>query len=114
MTYKDLKNKIKEEQKDLALKIRRGKFLRKPKNRTDVTKEDKKLFFYGSEFEPWEVKTLSRTYRHRHIIYCHMFNNTPYDKIEMPRDNNSPEAYLLEKIRENWEKELDETLRNSA
>ena len=107
MNYKDLKNKIKEEQKNLALKIRRGKFLRKPKNRTELTKEDKKSFFYGSDFEPWEVTSLSYKYRHRHIVYCHMFNNTPYNKIEMPRNNNSPNSNLLEGIRENWEKKID-------
>ena len=114
MTFKELKRKIKQEQKDLALKIRRGKFLRKPKNRKDVTKEEKKLFFYGSTFQPWEVEALSRKYRHNHIIYCNMFNKTPYDKIEVPRDDNSPNSSLLENIREEWEKQLDETICHSS
>ena len=114
MTYKDLKNKIKEEQKTLALKIRRGKFLRKPDNRKDVTKEDKELYYYGGFFDNDKVKWLSEDYRHKHIIYCNMFNNTPIGMIEIPRDENIPNSYTLDRIRKEWENELDEALRDSA
>jgi hypothetical protein len=43
-----------------------------------------------------------------------MFFNTPYEAIEQPRDENSPNTYLLDKIREEWESELDEDVRDSA
>jgi hypothetical protein len=114
MTYKDLKNKIKEEQKTLALKIRRGKFLRKPDNRKDVTEEDKELYYYRGFFENFKVELLGEDYRHRHIIYCNMFNNTPYERIEFPRDENLPNTHILDRIRKEWENELDEALRDSA
>jgi hypothetical protein len=106
MTYKDLKNKIKEEQKTLAHKIRICKPLRKPCNWEAADEETRKLC-------RWE--NYSSNFRHRHIIYCHMFNNTPYDKIETTvRDNNRPNGYLLDKIRKEWEDELDEALRDCA
>ncbi len=118
MTYKDLKRKIKEEQKTLALQIRRGKFLRKPDNRKDITKEDKRLYYstYGDPtfFATWRVEALGWEYRHRHITYCNMFNNTPISLIEQPRDDNSPDGKKLEKIREEWEGQIDEALRNCA
>lgn len=83
MTYKELKNKIKQEQKDLALKIRRGKYLRKPDNRgNNITDEDKKLYYYGGYFDDWKVYSLSFQYRNKHIAYCSFFNNTPYHAIE--------------------------------
>ena len=103
MTYKDLKNKIKEEQKQLALKIRNGKTGRKPKNQSDDNLKD----WYDLEYN-------QRQYRHRHIIYCHMFNNTPYERIEQPRDDNSPSSYLLEQVRKEWEAQLDEDVRDCA
>ena len=103
MMYKELKNRIKEEQKSLALKIRNGKTGRKPVNKTVDNFND----FNALEWNQVE-------YRHRHIIYCNMFNNTPYDLIEQPRDNNAPRTYKLDEIRDNWEKELDEAVCNSA
>jgi len=106
MTYKELKHKIKEEQKDLAHKIRICKPLRKPDNWAKASEETKKLCRY---------ERYSWTFRHRHIIYCHMFNGTPYDKIETTvRENNRPYAHLLNKIRNEWEAELDEDLRDCA
>lgn len=118
MTYKDLKRKIKEEQKTLALQIRRGKFLRKPVNRKDITKEDKRLYYsiYSdpTHFATWRVEALGREFRHRHIIYCNMFNNTPISLIEQPRDDNSPDGKKLEKIKKEWEDQIDEALRNCA
>ena len=54
-------------------------------------------------------------YRHRHIIYCQMFNNTPYALIEQPRDENKPSSYHLNDIKKRWEAELDEeTIRDCA
>ena len=118
MNFKDLKNKIKEEQKTLALKIRRGKFLRKPVNRETMTDEEKSKYIWTYRDEDFflfhEVDSLSEDYRHRHIVYCEMFNNTLYDKIEKPRDNNLPKGNLINKIREEWDNALDETLCHSA
>jgi hypothetical protein len=102
MTRKELKLKIKEEQKILAQNIKRCRPLRKPH-----------LFKAASlkiqqECLDWKVWQWSHEFRHRHIIYCNMFNNTPYEKIEKPRDNNRPSKRLLEKIRNDWEGQLDE------
>ena len=105
MTYKELKHKIKEEQKVLAQKIKTCKPLRKPSIWEAASDETKKLCRWND---------YSREYRHRHIIYCHMFNNTPYDAIEQPRDDNRPSTHLLDKIRKDWEGELDEALRDCA
>lgn len=106
MTYKDLKNKIKEEQKALAHKIRVCKPLRKPSSWETASEEAKKLC-------RWE--NYGWTFRHRHIVYCNMFNGTPYDKIETTvRNDNRPNTTLLSNIRKEWEEELDEALRNSA
>lgn len=103
MTYKDLKNKIKEEQKALALKIRNGKTGRKPSRRNSDNYAD-----YDS------LEWNQSDYRHTHIMYCNFFNKTPYDAIEQPRDNNSPSSYKLEKLEKEWEELLDEALRDCA
>jgi hypothetical protein len=114
MTYKELKNKIKEEQKTLALQIRRGKYLRKPSHRVDITKDDKKLFYSNNDFHAWKIDQLSSEYRHKHIAYCLMFNNTPYHLIEQPQEQNKPYKSKLESYKKEWEGKIDETLRNSA
>jgi len=119
MTYKELRLKIKEEQKSLALQIRRGKFLRKPGNRKDITKEDKRLYYstYGdiTHFSTWKVGALSWEFRHRHIIFCNMFNNTPHEMIKRPRDDNRPSSRLLDKIKNEWESQIDdEVVHNCA
>lgn len=112
MTYKELKNQIKEEQKALAQKITRGKHLRKPKNRVNPTKEDLHRYYYYSNYTKEYYFTgtddLCMEYRHRHIVYCMLFNKTPYEKIENPRDDNRPSKYRLEKIRKEWEAQIDE------
>ena len=114
MTFKELKLKIKEEQKTLALEIRRGKHLRKPDNRTDITDDDKHLYYYGGDFEHWKVDIISNNYRHRHIAYCKMFNNTAYELIEQPRHGNKPSSHDLDFYKKEWEGLLDETVCDSA
>ena len=113
MTFKELKQKIKEEQKDLAQKISRGKYLRKPYRRVDVTAKDKKLYYYGEYYDDYQVYKLSYDYRHRHIAYCQFFNNTPYNLIES-QTNNLPKNELIEEYKSKWLGELDETLHNCA
>lgn len=109
MTRKELKQKIKEEQKTLAQNIKRCRPLRKPH-----------LFQAASlkmqqQCLSWKVQSWSWEYRHNHIAYCQMFNNTPYALIEQPRDNNRPSSRLLDKIRNEWESKLDEeVIRNCA
>lgn len=114
MTYKELKNEIKEEQKTLALQIRRGKYLRKPDHRTNITKDDKKLYYYDLTFDDWNVYKLSQKYREKHIAYCKTFNRTPYGLIENPREGNSPNKSRIEEYENQWENRLDEALRISA
>ena len=104
MTFKELKNKIKEEQKDLAQHIKNGKSGRKPKNRNDDNIGD----FSELGWNKYE-------YRHKHIVYCQFFNNTPYALIEQPRDENKPRSHRLKEIKEIWEAEINnEALCNCA
>jgi hypothetical protein len=103
MTFKQLKFKIKEEQKTLAQDIKNGKLGRKPKNRTDDNIDDYDDLFMNH----WN-------YRHRHIIYCQMFNNTPYELIEQPSNKNRPFSNKLDRIKKEWEGLLDEALHNCA
>ena len=112
MTFKELKKQIKEEQKELARKIRRGKHLRKPDNRVDLTKEDKELYltnYYKTVYyDDFKVRSLCRNYRHKHIAYCHFFNNTMYSLIENPRSDNKRNQDIIDHYIEGWKKELDE------
>jgi hypothetical protein len=99
MTYKELKLKIKQEQKALARAIKIGKSARKPDNRNEENEG-----FYEALY--WN----RISYRYNHIVYCNMFNRTPYEKIEQPRDNNKPMKHRLDKIRKEWESLLDEQI----
>ena len=99
MTYKELKQHIKKQQKALALAIKKGKSARKPDNRNNGN-----IGFYEALF--WN----RINYRYNHIVYCNMFNRTPYEKIEQPRDNNKPMKSRLDKIRKEWESLLDEQI----
>ena len=109
MTRKELKQKIKEEQKSLAQKIKKCRPLRKPHVYEAASLE------MQQQCRSWSREQFSWEYRHRHIIYCNMFNNTPYGVIEQPRDNNRPSSRLLEKYKNEWEGMLDEeTVRDCA
>ncbi len=98
MTFKELKNKIKEEQKVLAQKIKEQKSTRKEVPYGYV----EGLFSNRGE------------YRHIHIMYCQFFNNTPYDMIERTH-HEYPSSWRLDDIRKRWENEIDEeALRDCA
>ena len=97
MTFKELKNKIKEEQKTLAQKIRELKSKRKSVPDGYV----QGLFHY------------QYTYRHVHIAYCTFFNNTPYEKIES-KCHEKPTSFKLDNLKKEWESQIDETLRDCA
>jgi hypothetical protein len=98
MTYKELKNKIKEEQKDLAQKIRELKGKRKEVSDGYV----QGLWHYQDD------------YRHTHIAYCQFFNNTPYGLIEQPREDNKPRKTKIQSHFTIWESKIDEALRDCA
>lgn len=98
MTYKELKNKIKEEQKDLAQKIKELKGKRK--QMPDGYVEG--LWHYKDD------------YRHTHIAYCQFFNNTPYDRIEQPREDNKPRTSKIKSHMVIWEAKINETNKEAA
>jgi len=103
MTKKELKQKIKEEQKVLAQKIKRCRPLRKP-HLYQAQPENVR-----QECKRWKVAEWSREYRHKHIVYCTFFNNTPYKEIERTvHEGNHPSKYWLDKYQEEWEGQLDE------
>lgn len=97
MTYKELKNKIKEEQKSLALRIRelKGKRKSSPYGYVD-----------GLEWATYD-------YRHKHIAYCQFFNKTPYGMIEQSC-HEDPNSHRIEDLEKQWESEIDEALRDCA
>ena len=120
MKFKELKQQIKEEQKQRAQKIIRGKFLRKPKNRLDLSDSDKKSYCWNytnsSVYDYCHVVSLSHDYRHVHIAYCMFFNKTPYEKIESKvREDHAPKKSLIDHYIKQWESLLsEETIRNCA
>lgn len=99
MTYKELRQHIKEEQKILAEAIKKGKSARKPKNRNEEN-----IGFYEALY--WN----RINYRYKHVAYCNMFNNTPYEKIEQPREGNKINKNRLDGIKKDWWSLLDEQI----
>ena len=97
MTYRDLKLKIKEEQKTLAQKIKEQKGKRK--QLPDGYVEG----LYFNKF----------IYRHTHIAYCEYFNRTPYEKIEN-FSYERPDRNRIDRFKNEWEGQLDEALRDCA
>lgn len=78
--------KIKEEQKDLALRIRSGKTARKPKFRCDDN-------IYDLEDLSWN----RYVFRHQHIAYCTIRGRSRQD-IECPRKDNLPDENYISSI----------------
>lgn len=105
MNFKEMKFKIKQEQKELAHSIRVGKQFRKLRN-----------YVKANDFEKDCVNDISwnsHNYRHYHIAYCTFFNNTPYEKIEFKCKEN-PNSHLIETIISSWKKDLDEIVHSSS
>jgi hypothetical protein len=105
---KQLKLKIKEEQKIRASSIKLLKLARKPSvYALDPTMYDK----LGS------LDRLRYDYRHIHIAYCTYFNNTAYEDIERTCDEMPSDNYLL-KLKVEWNSYIrentDETVCVSA
>jgi len=89
---KQLKTKIKEEQKTRAISIRLLKAARKPSVYSlDPTMYDK----LG------DLDRLRYNYRHIHIAYCTYFNNTAYEDIERTCDEMPSDNYLI-KLKVEW------------
>ena len=112
-TFKELKNRIKEQQKEIAANITRGKLFRKPSNQINMTDDDRKKFCWKNsyrntyEFDISRIDYLSRDFRSRHIAYCIFFNKTPYDKIESKvHDRNRPNLDMVQKYIKEWESEI--------
>jgi len=97
MTFKELKKKIKEEQKSLAQLIREEKSKRKKVPDGYVA---------GLEFA-------SNKYRHIHIAYCTFFNKTPYSMIESDC-HEDPDTGRIDRYKKNWETQIDEVICDSA
>lgn len=100
-----MKNKVKEEQKKLAQRIKECRPLRKP-HIYDAASE-----VMQNECISYMVDRMSWEYRHKHIAYCQFFNNTPYSLIENPRQGNEPNKGLIEKYMVEWS---SDTIRNCA
>lgn len=97
MKFKELKNQIKEEQKQLAHQIRALKQKRK---------QSPNGYVYG-------LYGKRSTYRHIHIAYCQFFNNTPYEIIEN-HCNERPNTSIIDKHMNKWFIDLDENVCDCA
>jgi hypothetical protein len=98
MTFKELKFKIKEEQKSLAQKIKEAKGKRK---------ELPYGYVPGLDYDRDQ-------YRHIHIAYCQFFNNTPYGMIEK-ECYEDPRKSTIQTHMTVWAGKIDdEALRNCA
>jgi len=92
---KSVFKKIKEEQKELASKIRILKHGRKPKNYIHkIHKDLYKLDYFRNE------------YRHIHIAYCE-FRGTPRSLIENPKEENRPNNNRINNLKKEWESEIE-------
>jgi hypothetical protein len=90
MKFKELKKQIKEEQKELASKIRNLKSKRKQEDSGYISTTQKRF-----------------TFRHKHIAYCQFFNKTPYEKIERSC-NIEPNINIINKYVKEWYKEIEQ------
>jgi hypothetical protein len=90
MKFKELKNQIKEEQKELASQIKKLKAKRKETPDGYISGLDRKR----------------STYRHKHIAYCQFFNQTPYEKIERSC-HEGPNTFIIDNYIKEWYDELE-------
>ncbi len=79
----------KEELKQLALKIRKLKSQRKE---TD---------------NQWEISLEKRKFRHDHIAYC-LVRGRVYEQIEQPHENNKPNWNIINKSKDNLQKQIEQ------
>jgi len=120
--FKSLKNEIKQELKAMAKDIRRGKFLRKPDNRDNITDDDRAMFFSKDFarkgeywFNAWKVDDMGQVFRHKHVAYCQFFNGTEYKKMEIKtRQSNKLNQDKVKAYFKLWEVKLGEVVRSRA
>jgi len=90
--------KLKEEQKERAVRIRNLKNTRPQENR-------------GTE-PLWkiemQIKRLSYDYRHYHIAYCEFRGRERYEIERTTREDNKAIETLVDKYKENLTKEMEE------
>ena len=91
MTFKELKQKIKEEQKSLAREIKEAKSKRK---------ESQYGYVHGLDYDRDQ-------FRHKHIAYCKFFNKTPYGMIEQTC-HEDPRKSTIKSYMNDWESQIDE------
>lgn len=97
MNFKDLKNKIKKEQKERAASIRMLKAARKP----HIYQSNPKMYDSIGDLERHQDN-----YRHTHIQYCMFFNKTDYEMIER-NTNKYLSQHTLDQLKNNWLDELE-------
>jgi hypothetical protein len=104
MKYKELRQQIKDSQKETAGILKRVRSIRKP---SAFAKASKELQQEYEKHGSWKEVYLKRDYREKHIAYCMFFNNTPYEKIETPREKNKPDFRNIKLFQEIWKSEID-------
>jgi hypothetical protein len=98
MTFKQQKQKIKEELKKIASDIRIGKSLRKPKHYEIASDKDQKMaqrLEYNQDY-----------FRHKHIAYCMFFNKTPLGYIEKTEKYRSD--YTIDRYKKEWKDAIED------
>lgn len=94
--------RIKEEQKDRALRIRKAKSLRKDAAYEAATDDEKQF-----ALPDWQIRKLGQEYRHWHIAICERRGRTR-DQIESPREDNLPNEKEIERIKQQVDQEVAE------
>ena len=86
-------DKLKAHIKETAMQIRQTRLEHKKAQRANLIRvANKKL---------WTLEGLQEDYRHHHIAYCELRGKTR-DQIEQPRDNNAPNEFKINQIKEQY------------
>lgn len=84
--------KVKQELKELSLKIRELKASRGPENNGYIR----------------DLASIQWDYRHTHIAYC-MFHGTEYEMIEQPKEDNKPSMDWIQTLIKRYQDEAIHT-----
>lgn len=99
MTFKETKQKIKDELKFIAEQIRMGKSVRKPRMYDEAGRLDKDAYY--------NLFMNRHEFRHMHIAYCELFNRTLRKNIEQPDIYNKPNSKKIDRYKEEWESMIE-------
>ena len=102
--FVELKQKVKNELKEVATRIKEVKKKMKTLQRRGQLCHEEISIIYMNKWD----------FRHKHVAYCQFFNNTPYGAIENPSRNNPLYKPRVEKFMKEWMDELNEDVRNCA